>query len=196
MKPATLLSEQIIRTFGILLVFLALRSHAASDSARSIRVVPLAGLVHTNPPAIRPRTTVTGGSLRVTVPLTNASFLIREGGLYRLANPVVVSSTNRTYEIKSNAVYVIQKPAVPRSLTTNATLFPSEVGTRVGDKDITGTIAARLESDELEYDHKNHQYGGTVVFCFRSEAKPELAQKLLPLSLRLYHSAGVSWRLT
>jgi hypothetical protein len=62
---------------------------------------------------------------------------------------------------------------------------------RVGDHDITGTVAIRLASEELEYDHASQQYGGTVVFCFRSDAKPELAQKLLPLTLRLFHSAGL-----
>jgi hypothetical protein len=77
------------------------------------------------------------------------------------------------------------------ALSTNAVRLPDSVHAVVDGQDIEGHVEIALQSELMVYNPATQTYEGTLDFCFRSPARPDLAKKLVPLDLRLYTTAGL-----
>lgn len=191
MKIGTTPGKGLILAVAILFS-MALNTRAAVDPRRTIRIMPSdLPLMVTNRVTPKVTTTVRNGTNTVKIP-TNSTLFVRRGGAFVPAPSARREGTNRVYELKSTDVYVARgASSEERPLSTNAVRLPDAVRAEIGGRNIEGYIEVALQSELMVYNPATSEYEGTLEVCFRSLAPPDLAQKLLPLALRLHTTPGL-----
>ena len=175
-----------------LLLGFARDAPAPTAGREAIRISPgVASALRTNRISPRVTSAVTSRTLEVKIP-GNSTLMVRSGDRFVSAATVRLEGTNRVYELKPTDVYVargVQLPAV--SLSTNAVRMPDSVHTIVGGQDIEGHVDVALQSEMMVYNPATQTYEGQLDICFRSSSPPALAERLLPLDLRLHTTPGL-----
>jgi len=167
-------------------------SPAQAPVRESIRINPnTVPLIRTD--RIRPAVTaaVTNRMLEVKVP-RNSTLLVRQDGKFVSATNVRTQGTNLVYTLRPTDVYVARGVTLPPvALSTNAVRLPDSVHAMVNGQDIEGRVEVALQSELMTYNPTTRTYEGRLDICFRSSSTPALAERLLPLDLRLYTTAGL-----
>ena len=176
----------------LLLHGFGLDAPAPTAVREAIRINPTAvSSLRTN--RLRPTVTaaVTNRKLEVKIP-QNSTLFVRQGDSFISAATARIEGTNKVYELKPTDVYVARGiPLPPVSLSTNAMRMPDTVHALVGGQDIEGHVDVALQSELMVYNPATRTYEGRLDICFRSSAPPALAERLLPLALRLHTTPGL-----
>jgi hypothetical protein len=123
----------------------------------------------------------------------SSTLFLRQNGTFR---PVPVSRTDHgtnVYDLKPTDVYVVRAAGniAAQPLSTQPTSLPDPIRANVQGEDVAATLDVKLDSEQMEYNSDQKRYHGNLVVCLRSTNRAELVQKLLPVSLRLSHTAGI-----
>lgn len=183
--------NRLVPGVAVLLGF-ALGAPAQAVVRDAVRINPAAvSLLSTN--RVRPKITaaITNQTLKVRIP-ANATLLVRQGSAFVSTAPTRREGTNQFYDLRPGDVYVARGAPLPSvSLSTNAVRMPDAVHAVVGGQDIEGHVDIALQSEMMVYNPATRAYEGRLDVCFRSSAPAALAEKLLPLDLRLHTTAGL-----
>jgi len=118
---------------------------------------------------------------------------LRQNGTFHPVPVTRIDHGTNVYDLKPTDVYVVRAAAgiAPQPLSTQPTSLPDPIRANIQGVDVAATLDVKLESEQMEYNSDQKRYQGNLVVCLRSTNRAELVQKLLPLSLRLSHSAGI-----
>jgi hypothetical protein len=179
----------------LLLLRIDLLSAATSGPPR-IRISETAARrITVQPAALNAASVLTNGRVKVTVVGPNTSILVRDGSIFHaVTNVTRTSPANLEASVEANKPYIVrsEKP-IAVSLSTNLISLPGAARMSLATgQEVSGEIKLRLLHDWLDFDSAANAYTSKVVMCFISTNAPDLAGRLLPLTVRLFPSRYVN----